>query len=72
MAAVLTLNGLSKFYGEVKAVDRLSLEIEEGEIFTLLGPSGCGKTTLLNCLSGLDSIDLGEIWIENMDKIKGI
>ena len=64
MAAVLTLNGLSKFYGEVKAVDRLSLEIEEGEIFTLLGPSGCGKTTTLRMIAGLERPNEGEIFLK--------
>ena len=64
MAAVLTLNGLSKFYGEVKAVDRLSLEIEEGGIFTLLGPSGCGKTTTLRMIAGLERPNEGEIYLK--------
>ena len=61
MAAVLTLHDISKTYGEVRAVDRLSLEIEEGEIFTLLGPSGCGKTTTLRMIAGLERPDEGEI-----------
>src|SRR2546425_4883960 len=40
------------------------MEIEEGEMVTIMGPSGCGKTTLLNCLSGLDTIDEGNVFIK--------
>ncbi len=64
MPSVLSLHGLSKAYGEVKAVNRLSLEIEEGEIFTLLGPSGCGKTTTLRMIAGLERPDEGEIFLK--------
>ena len=47
----------------VRALDGLSLEVERGSLVAVMGPSGCGKTTLLNTLSGLDSIDSGEIFI---------
>jgi len=53
---------LSKRFGDVTAVHRVSLEIEAGELFTLLGPSGCGKTTLLRLLAGLESPDEGTIF----------
>ena len=60
---MIRLSHLSKYFGRVKAVDDLTLEIAEGEIFTLLGPSGCGKTTTLRAIAGLESPDDGEISI---------
>ncbi len=49
---------------EVAALRGVSLAVERGEFVGIMGPSGCGKTTLLNCLSGLDDIDSGEILID--------
>ena len=65
---VISTENLHKFYGTrdqtVHALRGVDLSIEEGEIVGVMGPSGCGKTTLLNCLSGLDSIDDGNILIQ--------
>lgn len=49
---------------EVQALRGVDLTIEQGEMVAIMGPSGCGKTTLLNCLSGLDELDAGEVLIE--------
>ena len=57
----LTIENLSKHFEEVRAVDDLDLEVEEGEMLTLLGPSGCGKTTTLRCIAGLERPTAGRI-----------
>jgi ABC-type lipoprotein export system ATPase subunit len=49
---------------QVDALRSLDLQVRRGEMVAIMGPSGCGKTTLLNCLSGLDSIDAGDVTIE--------
>ena len=48
----------------VTALDRLSLEVNDGELLVVLGPSGCGKTTLLRIIAGLEKPDSGEIAID--------
>ncbi len=58
------LNNVGKRFGDLVAVDDLSLELARGEFFTLLGPSGCGKTTTLRMLAGFEQPDAGEIRIE--------
>ena len=55
------LTGITKCFGAVRAIDDISLTVEEGEFFTLLGPSGCGKTTLLRTIAGFHTPDAGEI-----------
>ncbi len=57
----IVLRDVEKRFGAVSAVDRVSLEIADGELFTLLGPSGCGKTTLLRMIAGFSPVDGGEI-----------
>lgn len=57
----LAINDLSKFFNQVKAVDHINLEVQDGEFLTLLGPSGCGKTTTLRLIAGLERPDTGDI-----------
>ena len=59
--AEIRIENLSKRYGEVAAVDNISLHVRDGEFFTLLGPSGCGKSTLLSMLAGLTPPDGGKL-----------
>ena len=52
---------------QVRALRGVTLKVQRGDMVAIMGPSGCGKTTLLNCLSGLDTIDSGQILIEGVD-----
>ncbi len=61
---IISINGISKHFDGVKAVDNVNLEIQRGEFFSLLGPSGCGKTTLLRMLAGFEAPNTGEIYID--------
>jgi multiple sugar transport system ATP-binding protein len=65
MQTSISINNLTKKFGNVLALDHVSLEIEPETFVTLLGPSGCGKTTLLRCVAGLEDPDGGEIYIGN-------
>src|SRR5438477_1561656 len=61
------LRGLTKRFGDVTAVDAVSLDIGRGEFFSLLGPSGCGKTTLLRMIGGFELPSAGTVWIGGRD-----
>jgi spermidine/putrescine transport system ATP-binding protein len=61
------LKGVTKRFGDVPAVDAVSLEIRRGELFALLGPSGCGKTTLLRLIAGFEEPNAGIIRIQGSD-----
>jgi ABC-type Fe3+/spermidine/putrescine transport system ATPase subunit len=58
---VLQLRGVSKFYGSVRAVDDLTIDVRKAEVLTLLGPSGCGKSTTMRLVMGLENCDQGEV-----------
>ncbi len=62
--AFISIEALVKRFGKVTAVDGVNLEIERGELVTLLGPSGCGKTTTLRCVAGLERPDQGDVKID--------
>lgn len=64
---VISLSGVTRSFGPVRAVDGLSLDLAEGEFFALLGPSGCGKTTLLRMIAGFEHPDAGEILLDGKD-----
>jgi iron(III) transport system ATP-binding protein len=59
----VTLRGLVKRYGDVAAVEGLDLQVQPGELVSLLGPSGCGKTTTLRLIAGFLRPEAGEIWV---------
>lgn len=71
MNTILSVEHMEKYYGNkgniTKAVDDISFEVEEGEYMGIMGASGSGKTTLLNCISTIDTVTAGHIYIEGND-----
>jgi len=65
--AIVVIEGVTKAFGQVKAVDEVSLAIPQNAFFALLGPSGCGKTTLLRMLGGFEHPSRGRILIDGED-----
>jgi len=65
--AGIHLEGITKRFGEVVAVDDVDIVIREGEFFSLLGPSGCGKTTSLRMIAGFEIPDAGRVWLRDQD-----
>jgi spermidine/putrescine transport system ATP-binding protein len=63
------LQGVTKAFGELVAVDDLDLDVAEGEFFTLLGPSGCGKTTTLRMVAGFEEPTAGTVLIDGQDVV---
>ena len=64
---ILTLSGISKIYGDLKALDNINLNVEEGEWLSIMGPSGSGKTTLMNIIGCMDKPSLGKIDLAGQD-----
>mgnify|MGYP005974167003 CR=1 FL=1 len=71
MEAILTVSDLRRVYGRggaaTRALDGVSLTLEPGEFVGVMGPSGSGKTTLLNCISTIDTVSAGHIYLEGTD-----
>lgn len=72
MGNLVQVENVFKSFGDVNAVNGVSLEIEEGQFYSLLGPSGCGKTTLLRLIAGFEKPTSGQVFIDNtsMDGIE--
>ena len=74
---ILKIDNIEKYYGNksslTKAIDNISFEVEKGEFVAIMGASGSGKTTLLNCISTIDKVTSGHIYVSDMDitKLKG-
>ncbi len=71
MSNILKLDKVEKYYGNksnvTKAVDNISFEVEKGEFVAIMGASGSGKTTLLNCMSTIDKVTSGNIFVDGQD-----
>src|ERR1700685_2327361 len=64
---VIQVSGVRKTYGRLVAVDEVSFEVNDGEIFGLIGPNGAGKTTTMECIEGLRTPDRGTISVLGLD-----
>ena len=60
----IVIKNLEKSFGDNKVINKFNIDIKDGEFIVLVGPSGCGKSTLLRMVSGLESIDQGEIFLD--------
>jgi putative spermidine/putrescine transport system ATP-binding protein len=67
MISAIEFRGVSRVYGEVRAVDDVSFVIEQGEFFAMLGPSGSGKTSCLRLVAGFDAPDRGQVLLDGQD-----
>jgi len=68
--AFLELQGVEKYFGELQAIKGIDLTIEKGEFVVFVGPSGCGKSTLLRMIAGLETVDVGSVWLDGRDITK--
>jgi ABC-2 type transport system ATP-binding protein len=72
MQSVIQVSGIRKTYGSLVAVDEVSFEVKDGEIFGLIGPNGAGKTTTMECIEGLRTPDRGTISVLGLDPIRDV
>lgn len=71
MDTILNVENAEKYYGKEpnldKALDRVAFKVNAGEFVSIMGPSGSGKTTLLNCISTIDTVDVGHVYLDGQD-----
>ncbi len=72
MRPVIQVSGIRKAYGQMVAIDEVSFEVGEGEIFGLIGPNGAGKTTTMECIEGLRRPERGTISVLGLDPIRHV
>src|ERR1700693_1553075 len=72
MRPVIQVSAVCKTYGSTVAVDEVSFEVNEGEIFGLIGPNGAGKTTTMECIEGLRKTDRGAISVLGIDAFRDV
>src|SRR3984893_5608083 len=72
MRAVIQVSGVRKTYGPTVAVDEVSFEVNDGEIFGLIGPNGAGKTTTMECIEGLRMPDRGSISVLGLNPVRDV
>jgi ABC-2 type transport system ATP-binding protein len=72
MRSVIQVSGVRKTYGKTIAVDEVSFEVNDGEIFGLIGPNGAGKTTTMECIEGLRTPDRGTISVLGLDPFRQV
>ncbi len=72
MPPVVHVDTIRKTYGRTVAVDEISFDVEQGEIFGLIGPNGAGKTTTLECVEGIRAPDRGRISVLGLDPVKDV
>ncbi len=70
MEPAISISGLTKSYGDLRALDNLSMEVRDGEFFGFLGPNGAGKTTTINILAGLTTYKDGEVRVFGKDVVR--
>src|SRR4029453_4167269 len=70
--SVVQVSAIRKTYGRTVAVDEVSFDVNEGEIFGLIGPNGAGKTTTMECVEGLRAPDRGAIPVRGLDPRKSV
>ena len=63
----IRFENIVKNFGSTQVLKNINLDIEKGQLVTLLGPSGCGKSTLLRCLAGLETVTSGKIWLDGKE-----